>query len=267
MSSIGAWLQRHADLSRLDLEVLLGHALHLNRSQIIAFPERSIDCAALSDLEQRARRLREGEPVAYLTGTREFYGLEFEVSPDVLIPRNDTETLVEAALTRLSPGTQVLDLGTGSGCIAICLAKLGGAVVTAVDRSAAALRVAKTNAGRLRAEITFLESDWFESVTNRFAIIVSNPPYVAANDSHLPALTHEPTDALIAGADGLDDLRRICSAAPDYLLDDGCLLLEHGFDQGDQVRKLLSDAGFTDVATLSDLSGNDRVSVGLWRTP
>ena len=141
MSSIGAWLQRHADLSRLDLEVLLGHALQLNRSQIIAFPERSIDCAALSDLEQRVRRLRKGEPVAYLTGTREFYGLEFEVSPDVLIPRNDTETLVEAALTRLSPGTQVLDLGTGSGAIAICLAKLGEAMVTAVDRSAALSRL------------------------------------------------------------------------------------------------------------------------------
>lgn len=266
MSSIGAWLQRHADLPRLDLEVLLGHALHLNRSQIIAFPERSIDCAALSDLEQRVQRLREGEPVAYLTGTREFYGLEFEVSPAVLIPRNDTETLVEAALTRLSPGMQVLDLGTGSGCIAVCLARLGGAVVTAVDHSAEALKVAEANASRLRADITFLKSDWFESVTNRFAMIVGNPPYVAANDSHLPALTHEPAGALIAGADGLDDLRRICSAAPDYLLDEGCLLLEHGFDQADRVRHLLAAAGFVEIETLGDLGGNDRVSIGHWRT-
>jgi release factor glutamine methyltransferase len=264
MSTLGAWLHSHADVDRTDLDVLLGQTLQLSRSQIIAFPERNLSCTDQALLNERVQRLSNGEPVAYITGCREFYSLEFKVSPAVLIPRGDTEHLVEAALARISPTDRVLDLGTGSGIIGICLAHYGKARVSASDASETALEIARENARKLNVDIDFLLGSWFEPVSGRYSMIVSNPPYVAADDPHLPALRFEPSQALISGPHGLDDLQHICQQAPGHLLPNGWLLLEHGFDQSTCVRVLLADAGFTEIFTERDLGGHDRVTAGLW---
>ncbi|ODU00461.1 MAG: protein-(glutamine-N5) methyltransferase, release factor-specific [Thiobacillus sp. SCN 63-1177] len=213
------------------------------------------------------RRLA-GEPIAYLVGAREFYGRPFEVSPAVLIPRPDTELLVELALAHMPPGqaVEVLDLGTGSGCIAITLAlERPLAQVTALDRSPAALAVARRNAARLDAEVEFLSSDWFAALGGRhFDLIVGNPPYIAAGDPHLNRgdIRFEPLTALAAGRDGLDDLRRLTATACAHLKPGGALLLEHGYDQADAVQALLRASGFHSPRSWTDLSGVRRVSGG-----
>lgn len=264
MSDIGAWLHSHADVDRLDLDVLLGHTLSLTRSQIIAFPERALTQVDKTILDASVQRLRQGEPIAYITGTKEFYSLDFKVSPAVLIPRNDTECLVDAALTRLTSGDRVLDLGTGSGIIGICLARFGDTRVSASDASHAALEIARENALRLQVNIEFLHGSWFEPITERYAMIVSNPPYIASDDPHLPSLEFEPSQALISGLCGMVDLQHICLQAPDYLLRNGWLLLEHGYNQSASVRALLADSGFREIRTERDLSGNERVTAGQW---
>jgi release factor glutamine methyltransferase len=213
------------------------------------------------------RRLA-GEPVAYLTGIREFYGRPFEVSPAVLIPRPDTELLVEQALARLAvdAAADVLDLGTGSGCIAITLAlERPRARVTAVDRSAAALAIAERNADKLDARVELLPSDWFDALGGRrFDLIVSNPPYVAAADPHLARgdVRFEPLSALAAGPDGLDDLTRLIGGARAHLRPGGTLLLEHGYDQADAVQGLLRANGIGRPQSWADLAGILRVSGG-----
>lgn len=264
MSTVGAWLHSHADVQRLDLDVLLGHTLALARSQIMAFPERTLSCADQQILNSSVQRLRQGEPIAYITGHKEFYSLDFKVAPAVLIPRSDTECLVEAALTRLSSADRVLDLGTGSGVIGICLARFGNARVSASDASAAALEIARENARELSVDIDFLLGDWFEPVTQRYSMVVSNPPYIASSDPHLPALSYEPSQALISGSSGLNDLEHICRQAPGYLLRNGWLLLEHGFDQSASVRTLLAESGFTEISSQRDLGGHERVTAGQW---
>jgi release factor glutamine methyltransferase len=264
VSTVGAWRSSHADLDRLDLDVLLGHTLKLARSQLIAFPERTLSCADQENLNNSVQRLRQGEPIAYITGHKEFYSLDFTVSPAVLIPRSDTECLVEAALARLSSADRVLDLGTGSGIIGICLARYGNVRVSASDESDAAVDIARENARRLGVDMEFLLGNWFEPVTGRYSMIVSNPPYIAANDAHLPALNYEPSQALISGPCGLNDLEHICHKASGYLLRHGWLLLEHGSDQSASVRALLTDSGFTEICTLRDLSGHERVTAGQW---
>ncbi len=213
-------------------------------------------------------RRMSGEPIAYLTGTREFYGRSFQVSSDVLIPRPDTELLVERALACIPSDQAVtlLDLGTGSGCIALTLAlERPGARVTAVDRSAAALALARRNGGILDADVEFLSSDWFSELSaRRFDLIVGNPPYIAATDAHLARgdLRFEPLGALVAGPDGLADLRHLIAAAPGYLKPGGALLLEHGYDQADAVQILFEAAGFCHPQSWPDLSGIRRVSGG-----
>lgn len=255
--------------ARLEARVLAGYAWNTAPVWLIAHATDTPDASARTRFEALLARRLAGEPVAYLTGRREFYGRAFEVGPAVLIPRPETERLVELALERLPPGeaVSVLDLGTGSGCIAITLAlERPQTRVTAVDRSSAALAIARRNADILDATVEFLDSDWFAALGGRrFDVIVANPPYVASGDSHLRQgdLRFEPASALAAGADGLEDLRALAAAAPAHLVPGGSLLLEHGWDQAQAVRKLLHAAGFADPATWQDLAGQPRISGGV----
>jgi release factor glutamine methyltransferase len=258
-----------SDSPRLDAEVLLCHLMGKDRSHLRAWPEAVL----AADLESRfqglvARRL-EGLPIAYLTGSREFWSREFQVSPAVLIPRPETELLVELALARL-PGNRPLhiaDLGTGSGIIAITLAlELPAAEVVGVDISDAALDLARVNAMKLGANrVKFRNSDWFEGLSGEsFDLIAANPPYIANADPHLKQgdVRFEPRSALSAGPDGLRDIRRIVQDARAHLVPGGWLLMEHGYDQAAEVRALLSAAGYTEAGSFPDLQGHLRVSGG-----
>ena len=254
--------------ARLDAELLLAHVLGKPRSYLRTWPEHEPDaeqCAAFAGLLQRRRA---GEPVAYLLGRQGFWSLDLEVTADTLIPRPDTELLVETALT-VAPATplEALDLGTGTGAIALALAAERPAWrVTGVDRIDAAVALATRNGQRLGLEnARFLASHWFDALAERrYQLIVSNPPYIAAGDRHLGEgdVRFEPASALVAGPDGLDDIRRIVAQAPRHLLPGGWLLLEHGFDQGAAVRALLDGAGFVEAHSRRDLAGHERISLG-----
>ena len=254
--------------ARLEARVLAAHAWQVSHAWLIAHDTDPLSNAKVTAFETLLNRRMAGEPIAYLTGTREFYGRPFRVSPDVLIPRPDTELLVELALARMPAGQamDVLDLGTGSGCIAITLALERPLTrLTAVDRSAAALAVARQNAEDLGARVAFLASDWFAALAGQnFDLIVSNPPYIAAADPHLSRgdVRFEPLSALAAGLDGLDDLRRLIAEASAHLKPGGTLLLEHGYDQADAVQDLLRARGIRQPQSWSDLSGILRVSGG-----
>jgi len=260
--------------ARLEARVLAAFAWDVTPAWLIAHDTDPLTGPQIAQFTTLLARRLSGEPVAHLTGTREFYGRNFQVSPDVLIPRPDTELLVELALARMPPGqaVEVLDLGTGSGCIAISLAlERPLAHVTAVDRSPAALLTAQHNAVILNARVEFLMSDWFSAFTppgvlagRRFDLIVGNPPYIAAADPHLARgdVRFEPLAALAAGEDGLLDLRQLAAAAGAHLKPGGILLLEHGYDQADAVQTLLQAAGFCHIQSWPDLSGIRRVSGG-----
>jgi release factor glutamine methyltransferase len=264
--------------TRLERRVLLEAALGRSHAWLASHPEHPLEpreaATFLRWLERRAR----GEPIAYLLGRREFFGLELTVTPAVLIPRPETEELVEWALQLLDPqqAPTVLDLGTGSGAIALALhAQHPRLAITAVDASAAALAVARDNAARLQPRlggqpITFLESNWFDALhLQRFDIILANPPYVAEGDPHLARgdLRFEPREALAAGPAGLDDLTRIIAQAPHHLHANGCLLLEHGYDQGPACATLLDAAGFVEISTRTDLAGLPRLTGGRYPQP
>ena len=257
-----------ADEATREAQVLLGHSLGVSRAWLSAHRDDSADSAQTIRFRMLLKQRSVGQPVAYLTGKREFYGREFRVTPDVLIPRPDTETLVEAALERLAPKTtlQLLDLGTGSGCIAITLSlERPSTRITAVDISQSALRVARENAQALGARIEFLQGVWFGPLDGRqFDLVVSNPPYIAADDPHLQRgdLRFEPAMALAAGMDGLDEIRRIVSGAAAFLKPGGWLLFEHGHDQAGACRDLLDSAGFGKLVSLPDLAGIPRVAGG-----
>ena len=219
--------------------------------------------------ERCLQRRLGGEPFAYITGTQPFRRLLLHVTPDVLVPRHDTETLVEWALQCLTRkrSSAVLDACTGSGCVALALAdEAPGNRITGSDVSAAALAVARANAQRLRLDVQLVEADGLAlpDAAARLDLITANPPYVAEQDPHLPALAHEPQLALVSGEDGLELIRRLIADAPCRLVEGGWLLLEHGFDQGEAVRTLLRGAGFSEVSTRRDLGGNERVSGGRW---
>ena len=251
----------------LDAEVLVAHVLGASRSAIAAQPERPLAPEEMLALESLVRRRLEGEPVAYLMGRREFWSLELEVTPDVLVPRPETELVVERALAAIASRERpsVLDLGTGSGAIAAAIAReRPDADVTATDVSAAALAVAARNAARLALpNLRLLEGSWFGPVSDSsFDLIASNPPYVAAGDPALAALAHEPAGALVAGAEGLDALAAIAAAAREHLEPGGTLVLEHGAAQGPAVRALLESAGLVGVGTRRDLAGHERVTEG-----
>lgn len=255
-------------IGAMEAKLLLCEAAGVTPVQVAAHPEAAIAGAVAERYRSLVERRVAGEPVAYLLGRREFYGRSFAVGPGVLIPRPETELLVDLACCRLAPVARpsVLDLGTGSGILATTLAlELVAARVTAVDRSAAALAIAHGNAERLGAKVEFLDSDWFSALEGRrFHAIVANPPYVADGDAHLSQgdLRFEPREALAAGGDGLSDLRRIIAEAQAHLLPGACLLLEHGYDQAEAVRGLLAEAGFTNLASWRDISGMERASGG-----
>ena len=267
-------------LERLDAQLLLLQALARpdnQRTWLLAHDTDPVDAATLERLDALARRRLQGEPLAYLSGRKEFYGLTLHVDDRVLVPRPDTETLVEWALEVLdatsaqaapaqAPSLRALDLGTGSGAIALALkANRPTLQVDATDYSFDALAVAQTNAQRLGLALQFHQGSWMAALPQasaRFHLIVSNPPYIAAQDPHLPALAHEPLQALVSGADGLDDLRQIIAQAGAHLQPGGWLLLEHGYDQAAAVRKLLELAGLQDVQSRKDLHGIERCSGG-----
>lgn len=272
MTSVAAvLLAARAKLPASEARLLLGHVLGRPAAWLIAHDDEVLEEAALLSFASLAARRASGEPVAYLVGHREFFGREFAVSPAVLIPRPETELLVEISLERIGigEGQKILDLGTGSGCIAVTLAlEIPSAQVSAVDISEAALVVAGKNAERHGARLRLLRSNWFDELTGEcFDLIVANPPYVAAADPHLAAgdLRHEPPAALSSGAEGLDSIRRIIAGAPAQLAPDGQLWLEHGYDQAAAVRKLLAAAGLADIEQHRDLAGIVRVSGGRLR--
>jgi release factor glutamine methyltransferase len=263
-----------APLDALENRMLLCHALRLTRVQLITQSERQLDAAEAALLTQLYERRLRGEPIAYIIGAREFYGLVFKVTPAVLIPRPDTELLVELALERLPQQGRLLDMGTGSGAIAVAAAHTRpDASVTALDASADALAVARDNAASNQARVNFVLSDWYAALATsnanakepaRFDLIASNPPYIVAGDPHLSQgdLRFEPVDALTDHQDGLSDLRTIIAGAGNHLHSGGWLLMEHGYDQAAPVRALLNTAGFTEVQSWRDLAGIERVSGG-----
>jgi release factor glutamine methyltransferase len=248
-----------------EARLLLCHVLGVSLAALEAHPEAKVSSGDTASFSALAARRAAGEPVAYLTGRREFYGLDFQVTPAVLIPREETELLVD--LAREFGAARILDLGTGSGCLAIAVAKhLPQAEVTAVDASAAALAVARENAARHGVKVRFLQGDWFAPLAAaRFDLILANPPYVAEADPHLSQgdVRFEPRAALASGPDGLDDIRRIVAQAPAHLVPGGQLWFEHGYDQAPAAAALLVGAGFTGIAQRRDLSGILRVSGGV----
>src|SRR5574343_1493545 len=259
--------QVQALLDPLDNRILLCHALDISRISLITQSERALNADEVACYRALVQRRLNGEPVAYIVGQREFFGLPFEVSSAVLIPRPDTELLVELALERLPPQGRVLDMGTGSGAIAVAIAhSRKDAAVTALDVSEQALEVATRNAAHNHCHINFLRSDWFAALAHqpRYDLIVSNPPYIASGDRHLGEgdLRFEPSGALTDFADGLSALRTIISGAIAHLHEGCWLLLEHGYDQAAAVRACLAQHGYTEVQSWQDLAGIERVSGG-----
>jgi len=270
-------------LERLDAQLLMLHALARpahDRAWLLAHDTDALPPAAQATFDTCLQRRLAGEPLAYITGHKEFFGLDLQVDARVLVPRPDTETLVEWALSLLPPPApsspsrpleqgrdermpSLLDLGTGSGAIALAVKRTRPDVqVSAVDASQEALNVARVNAQRLGLEVEFLHGSWFAPVRGQFHLIVSNPPYVAVHDPHLNGLRYEPLQALTSGSDGLDDIRGIIKQARVHLHPGAWLLLEHGFDQAAQVRALLLGAGFGNVQSRHDLNGIERCSGG-----
>ena len=256
------------DGARVEVNALLQHCLNVNRAWLLGHENDVLENHVLTEFEALLKRRLTGEPIAYIIGKREFYGLEFKVTPDTLIPRPDTETLIDAALEKipLQP-SRVLDLGTGTGAIAIAITKHRPmAQVTAVDASSAALAVAQENALSLRVNnVQCVLSNWFDALEGQtFDVIVSNPPYIAEHDPHLSQgdLRFEPIAALVAGEDGLRDIRQIISQARPHLEPAGWLMLEHGYDQSEKVAGLMKMAGYSAISSSADLSGVYRVTLG-----
>lgn len=258
-----------ANEAKQEAQLFMQHTLNVNRAWLITNAHTALSDDQLDQFNTWVNRRRLGEPVAYILGYREFYGLNFAVSPATLIPRADTETLVEAALNKIPThqSARILDLGTGSGAVALAIAyHRPQSEIHATDVSPAALEVASANATALRIKnVHFMQSNWFSAIPqSQFDVITSNPPYISQNDDHLNQgdLRFEPRNALVAEDDGLADIRTLISDSLIYLKPQGWLMLEHGYNQGLAVRECMAETGYTDITTLQDLAGNDRVTLG-----
>lgn len=259
---------RAIGVDRLDVQLLLCHLLQRSRAWLLAHDDAALAPAQAAAFEAALARRAAGEPLAYIVGEKEFHGLVLAVSPDVLVPRPETELLVDWALELLAgqAAPAVADLGTGSGAIALAVQhRCPAARVTATDASPAALAVARANAERLGLPLQLAAGSWWQALPGQvFDLVLSNPPYIAGDDHHLQALVHEPRQALTPEGDGLQALRAIVAGAPAHLQAGGWLLLEHGFDQADAVQTLLAAGGFREVATRVDLAGLPRCTGGRW---
>ena len=266
-----AGLALERNVAALEASVLLSHVLKQSRTYLLTHPHTEIDAANLTLFTALLQRRLHGEPIAYILGRREFYSLEFEVTPAVLIPRPETELLVALALSRIpvTHSSRVLDLGTGSGAIALSIAKLRPlAQITAVDCAPAALAVAQRNAVQLGCKnVTIFQSDWFAALDALapFDLILSNPPYIPATDPHLNQgdVQWEPRLALVSGREGLDAIHSIALQARHYLRQNGCLMFEHGYDQGEASKQILQSCGWRNILSHKDLEGRTRVSGGV----
>lgn len=274
--SIAQWLTdarlvlADSESAALDAELLIRFVLQVNRAWLYTWPDRELSASQLNELTVLLERRRTGEPIAYITGVREFWSLPLAVSPSTLIPRADTETLIEWALELDLPArSRALDLGTGTGAIALALASERPRwSLSAVELNREAARLAGTNASNLGLDLNVLQGSWFEPVAGTFDLIVSNPPYIDPQDKHLSEgdVRFEPESALVASEHGLADLKLIIEQAPDYLEPGGWLLLEHGYDQAEQVCEYLRMRGFLEVENRRDLGGNPRISGGKWQS-
>ena len=258
--------------ARFEAELLLGHLLGKNRAYLFAHPEKTLTDEQWSNYQALIKNRAQGTPIAYLTGQREFWSLPLKVSPDTLIPRHETELLVELALKNLpnEPNLKILDLGTGSGAIALALAsERPDWQISACDASVHALEIAQENAKQLQiSNVHFYLSDWFDSLPNtHYHAIISNPPYISENDPHLLQgdVRFEPLRALVSSQEGLADLQYIITSSYERLVPNGLLLLEHGYDQKFSIRAILNKLGYCNVCCWQDIAGNDRVSGG-WRS-
>ncbi|WMC09699.1 peptide chain release factor N(5)-glutamine methyltransferase [Oceanimonas pelagia] len=272
LSELRTWLREQlagGESPALDADVLLCHVLGKPRSFLLAWPEFEVSAEQKTELAELITRRRAGEPVAHLTGQREFWSLMLEVTPDTLIPRPDTEVLVESALARLPERpARVVDLGTGTGAIALSIKSERPAdTVLAVEFNPQAAALARRNAERLGLDVTVVEGSWLAPLAGQvFDMIVSNPPYIDAADPHLAEgdVRFEPRTALVAGEQGLADIRHIAAEAPAHLMAGGWLLVEHGWQQGEAVQRIFINNGFEKVTTLRDYGGQDRVTLGRW---
>ncbi|MFT6758386.1 MAG: release factor glutamine methyltransferase [Chitinophagales bacterium] len=275
MTAIAQCLKRSEELlsvsdsAELDIQLLLAYCVAQSRTFLMTWPERELTATQLSAFDDLVERRKEGEPIAYLIEQQGFWSLDLRVLPTTLIPRPETELLVEQALAFLSakPQSKILDLGTGSGAIALAMAKeLPTAKVLGVDIDHASIALAKDNAARNNiGNVSFKQSSWYVELAGLFDLIVSNPPYIRADDPHLSQgdVRFEPARALVAGTDGLADLRIIISEAPAYLHAGGALMVEHGYDQKQSVSQLFKQNQFVDVSCYQDLAGQDRITVGV----
>jgi release factor glutamine methyltransferase len=256
------------DTAKLDSEVLLAHTLKKDRSYLYTWPENELTSEQVQNFKTLIEKRKSGNPIAYLLGNKEFWSLNFKVTPDILIPRPETELLVEQALKLIpkNKSWEIADLGTGSGAIALAIAsECQHCQITATDKYLQVVQLANSNAiANNLKNVTFIKSKWFESLAGQqFNMIVSNPPYVSNNDPLLSQgdVRFEPTTALKSGIDGLDDIRIIIQNANTYLFNDGWLLLEHGFEQHEQVQQILHDSNYKNITTINDLSGHPRVTL------
>lgn len=259
------------DSPQIDVELLLSYTLQVNRSYFFTWPEKELSAQQEQTFQTLLKKRLQGHPIAHIIEQREFWGLDLKISKDTLIPRPDTETLIEAVLELNSlndpkSNCSILDLGTGSGAIALALkSELAHCEITAVDQSTAALVIAQQNAIKNQLNVTFMQSDWFTAITNKqYHCIVSNPPYIEDDDPHLKLgdVRFEPISALISGKDGLDDIRLIIHQAWSHLYSQGWLLIEHGYNQATKIHELFSKQGYKNIRLCKDLGGNPRITLG-----
>ena len=262
--TIATWKQANFKTDRLELDILLSKVTGRSRAEIIASPQMTLSNNQLKRLKDDLRTLEAGTPFAYLVGKKEFFGIELEVSESVLVPRPETELLVEMVLTIAPKNATLLDLGTGSGAIALAIAKERPDIkVSASDFSATALEIARKNARSLNLNLTFFHSNWYESLPRKnWDLLVSNPPYVSESDPHLDALEKEPKEALVSGTDGLEAIRHIVRGSSSFLNPQGHLLIEHGFNQSEAVSRIFIANSFKNVVSAKDYSGIERVKLG-----